>query len=135
MDYDYTTTEQKAASAQRAGLEVVVRHHDDMSGRQAKGLADVVRNSFLNNNKSLSWTSWHMALNYARGQHVEFYHMSSYYKSGVLDFIDTRHHGYQLQYGNWESAGRAAARLQALININEWEHHMQSNPRVTLRDF
>lgn len=48
MNYPYTTTEQKAASAQRTGLQVAVRQHDDMSGGQAKGLAGVVRHSFHN---------------------------------------------------------------------------------------
>lgn len=91
-----------------------------MSGSQAKKAWPTWFDILFTTTNTLCWDVWNRELHQVRGQHVEPYRMSSYFKRGVLDPIDTRHPGCQLHHGQWESAGREAARPHALSYINEW---------------
>lgn len=93
-DRTCNTTERKAASAKKAGLDILVRQHADICGTQARCLAELVRASFHNITCMLMWGVRNMELNSVGGQHVEPYHMSSHFNRGVVDMGEVISHGY-----------------------------------------
>lgn len=55
-DFYYKATEPQTASANRAGLQTIVRQHDALQESQAKGLAYMARSTFHNLKRALGWS-------------------------------------------------------------------------------
>lgn len=110
-DRTYKTIERNTVFAKKAGLDILVRQHDDISGTPARGLAEAARASFHNNNCMLCWNVWNMELNFVCGKHAGHYHMSSHLNRGVLNMVEPIAHGYQYINDRWKPTHRKAAIL------------------------